>query len=63
MFPSKKERTEGRNVLDREFSGISLLWKGKMALGVSKTGTSTVFQTEHVTLTTKKQIPLRNLEN
>jgi len=59
----KKERTEGGNVLDQEFSGISLLWKGKMALGVSKTGTSSIFQPEPVTLTTQKLIPLRNLEN
>jgi hypothetical protein len=50
-------------VLDQEFSGISLLRKGKIALGVSKTGTSSVFQPEHITLTTQKLIPLRNLEN
>jgi len=34
-----------------------------MALGVSKTGTSSIFQPEPVTLTTQKLIPLRNLEN
>jgi hypothetical protein len=50
----KKERTEGRNVLDQEFSGIALLWKGKMTMGVSKTGTSSVSQPEHITLTTQK---------
>jgi hypothetical protein len=36
---------------------------GKMALGVSKTDASSVLQPEHVTLTTQKLIPLRNLEN
>jgi hypothetical protein len=49
-------------VLDQEFSGIALLWKGKMVMGVSKTGTSSVFQPEHVTLTTQALITLRNFE-
>ena len=37
--------------------------EGQKTLGVSKTGTSSVFQPEYVKLTTQKLIPLRNLEN